>query len=258
MDKRNSSEPGDMPLASVLKSMTRRDFLKLGGIGSLGILIPQLLPVQVVAASPQTTGNAVTPMLAPAPPEANAKGMVVAIPSRCTGCRRCEIACSSFNDGKVSSTISRIKVNRNYQFGPQGAQLGYWRGEGQYGNFLLIQDTCRQCAHPIPCATVCPNGAIEVTGPANARVVNTSKCTGCRLCQAACPWAMMSFDEQLNKSTKCHLCNGSPECVKACPTNALQYVPWTDKSRDIPVRWTVPASISIPANVASTCNACHK
>ena len=257
MNKQNG-EGVEKVLRALRDPISRRDFLKVGGIGSLGVLIPQIMAVQVVAASAPATTGAESPDSAAAAPEANAKGMVIAIPSRCTGCRRCEIACSSFNDGKVSSTISRIKVNRNYQFGPKGAQLGYWRGEGQYGNFLLIQDTCRQCAHPIPCATVCPNGAIEVTGPANARVVNTSKCTGCRLCQAACPWAMMSFDEQLNKSTKCHLCNGSPECVKACPSNALQYVPWTDKSKDMPVRWTVPASISTPPNVASTCNVCHK
>jgi Fe-S-cluster-containing hydrogenase component 2 len=69
---------------------------------------------------------------------------------------------------------------------------------------------------------------------------------------------MTSFDEQLKKATKCHLCNGDPECVKACPNSALKYIPWEDRTKDVPVRWTVPGYVSMPANVASTCGACHK
>lgn len=257
MDKKNE-EGIESILSTVRKPISRRDFLKVGGIGSLGVLIPQIVAVQVVAASSPATTRSPSHKTALEPPEANAKGMVIAIPSRCTGCRRCEIACSSFNDGKVSPTISRVKVSRNLNFGQQGAQLGFWRGNGHFGNFLVVQDTCRQCAHPIPCALACPNQAIQVVPPVNARVVNVDKCTGCRQCQAACPWGMTSFDEQLNKATKCTLCGGDPECVKACPTSALQYVPWQEKSRDIPQRWVVPAYLSTPPNTASTCTVCHK
>ncbi len=255
--------PPNSPLSAILKPISRRDFLRAGGIGTLGILIPQIVCVPVAAAAVQTIGEATAPGLAAPdaaplqPPEANAKGMVIAEPTRCTGCRRCELACTEFNDGKAQPSIARVKVGRNLNFGPQGAQLGFWRGDGQFGNFRVVQDTCRQCGHPIPCASVCPAGAIEVTPPTNARVVNVSKCIGCRQCQAACPWGMTSFDEALQKATKCTLCNGSPECVKACPTGALQYVPWEDKSRDIPVRWTVPAYLSTPPSVAGTCSACH-
>ncbi len=259
MSDRNDNESVEKPQNGILDSLSgavqkpisRRQFLVVGGVGTLGVLIPQLIGVQIVAASPSAAGTT-----DPFPP--NAKGMIVGIPSRCTGCNRCEIACTSFNDGKNQSAISRVKVSRNINFGPQGAQKGFWRGEGQFGNFLVTQDACRQCAHPVPCQLVCPNGAIEVVPPTNARVVNVDKCTGCRMCQAACPWGMTSFDEALKKATKCTLCNGSPECVKACPTGALQYVPWQDKSKDVPVRWVVPASISIPADVASSCGTCHK
>ena len=259
MNRRNGDGAGDTsPLDMLRQSISRREFLKVGGVGTLGILIPQIVCVPIAAAATQPNNESATLALAPAPPEANAKGMVIAQPSRCTGCNRCELACTMFNDGKAQPAIARIKVARNLNFGPQGAQLGFWRGEGMYGNFRVIQDTCRQCAHPIPCASACPNGAIEVVAPTNARIVNVSKCTGCRQCQVACPWGMTSFDEVLQKATKCTLCNGSPECVKACATGALQYVPWQEKSRDIPVRWTVPAYLSTPPNVAGTCNACHK
>ena len=254
MNSKNEDSVAGTPQANLPDSivdalrgpLSRRDFLKLSGLSAVGLVIPQIICVPVAAAAPLT------------PPEANAKFMVIAQPSRCTGCNRCELACSSFNEGKAQPAISRVKVSRNLNFGPEGAQAGMWRGMGQFGNFRVIQDTCRQCAHPIPCASACPNAAIQVVPPTNARVVNVDKCTGCRQCQAACPWGMTAFDEAINKATKCHLCNGSPECVKACPTGALQYVAWQDRGRDIPQRWVVPAYLSTPASVAGTCNVCHK
>ncbi len=245
--------------------ITRREFLRKsavlsGAVVGGGILVgcgaaatPTSVPtvIPTAAAAAQTTGARQIIM-------ANAKGMVIAEPSRCTGCRRCELACTEFNEGRSQPALSRIKVARNANFGSRGAQLGFWRGEGLYGNFRIVQDTCRQCAHPVPCELACPQGAIEAVAPTNARVVNVDKCTGCRACQAACPWGMTSFDDQLKKATKCHLCNGDPECVKACPASALKYVPWEARSEDIPQRWVVPAYISTPADVQNSCVQCHK
>lgn len=242
------------PLSVIYKPISRRRFLGVAGaasVGTLGLLLPEFVRAHIVTASPATAGTT-----NPFPP--NAKGMVIAEPTRCTGCRRCELACTEYNDGKAQPSLARIKVARNMYFGSQGAQLGYARGQGLYGNFLVVQDTCRQCAHPVPCQLACPNGAIDAVPPVNARVVNVDKCTGCRMCQDACPWAMTTFDEELKKASKCTLCNGDPECVKACPTGALQYVPWEAKSKDVPTRWVVPAYISTPPDVAASCGQCHK
>ena len=188
---------------------------------------------------------------------ANATGMVIGHPTRCVGCRRCELACTEFNDGKSSPTTARVKVGRNYNFGPQGGEWGFQRQEGAWGNHKMIQDTCRQCPHPVPCQLVCPVGAIEIVPPVNARVVNEDKCIGCRLCQRACPWEMTSFDEEKQKSTKCHLCAGEPKCVEACPAGALQYVPWRDMTKIIPSRFVVPAYVNSPEGVQKTCVQCH-
>lgn len=49
-----------------------------------------------------------------------AEGLVIDDPTKCVGCRRGEMACSEFNDGKAPPTISRIKINRNLNFGPRG------------------------------------------------------------------------------------------------------------------------------------------
>ncbi len=102
----------------------------------------------------------------------------------------------------------------------------------------------------------CPYGAIEIAATTNARVVNQDKCRGCKTCQGACPWAMTTFDTEANKASKCHLCGGDPQCVKACPTGALQYVPWADRTKEVPARF-IPVSMQLPDDVKSTCAKCH-
>jgi len=184
-----------------------------------------------------------------------ATSLIVQDPSRCVGCRRCELACSEFNDGKAQPAVARIKVARNFNFGPSGSPTDLWKGEGKFGNHRIVQDTCLQCPHPVPCRLHCPYDAIEATGPDNARVINKEKCQGCKTCQGACPWGMPSFDQETNKATKCHLCDGSPECVRACPTGALQQIAWFDRTKIIPQRFDVYPEY--PEGVGSTCSECH-
>lgn len=183
-----------------------------------------------------------------------ANGLVIADSTRCVGCLRCELACTEFNDGKASPTIARIKVRRNLNFGPKGLRNGQ-RGQGNWGNGLIVQDLCKQCPHPVPCATACPNDAIVVSPPTNARVVDPDKCIGCKMCQRACPWEMMSFDTDTNKATKCFLCNGNPKCVEACPAGALTYIAWRDVTAEVPPR-VVPTAIVSPEKTQS-CMECH-
>lgn len=185
----------------------------------------------------------------------NAEGLIVADPTRCTGCKRCELACTEYNDGKAQPSLARIKVSRNYNFGPKGQQAGFNRSMGEFGNFRLVQDTCKQCPHPVPCATACPHDAIVLDERTKARVVDVAKCQGCKICQRACPWEMMAFDSETNKATKCFLCQGKPQCVEACPTQALLYVSWRDLTRAVPVRQA--GLVAANDFEAAGCNSCH-
>lgn len=238
------------------KTITRRDFNKAMGVAGLGAIAFQL-----------GCGSSTQSVAPRQVYVANALGMVVADPVACAGCRRCEVACTGFNNGKAQPSISNVKVNRNLLYGAKSISSGL-RGDGIYGNFRVIQDTCRQCPHPVPCQLACPHDAIEVKAPTNARVVNTDKCKGCGICVDACPWEMTALDGPANaantKSHKCTLCFDSlaagqerPNCVEACITGALQYVPWTDRTAEVPPRHVVPAGIELAADVQATCKQCH-
>jgi len=140
-------------------------------------------------------------------------------------------------------------------FGPKGLYDGQVR-QGNWGNGVIVQDFCKQCPHPVPCANACPNDAIVLNPTTNARVVDPEKCVGCRMCQRACPWEMISFDEEANRATKCFLCDGTPKCVEACPAEALTYVAWRDMTDKVPPRVT-PTAVMAPEKAAA-CNDCHK
>jgi Fe-S-cluster-containing hydrogenase component 2 len=233
--------------------VTRREFLQYSGVAGMGVATFYLVGCGSSSTSDSTTPRQVF--------VANSQGMIVAEPTLCVGCRRCEAACVAYNQGKAQPAISNVKVNRNYLFGVTGIQQGFVRGDGIYGDFRIVQDACRQCPHPVPCQLACPHGAIEVVPPVDARVVNIDKCVGCGICVMACPWAMTSLDGPVNgantKANKCHLCKGNPECVPACPAGALKYVAWEDRTKVVPPRQIVPASIQLAADVKDTCNKCH-
>jgi Fe-S-cluster-containing hydrogenase component 2 len=224
---------------NVNPSFSRREFLLVSGVTVVGI---SALGAKAAKKTPLIIMD-------------QAEGIVIADPTKCVGCRRCELACTEFNEGKAAPSMARIKVARNANFGPKGVYAGL-RGQGNWGDGLIVQDFCKQCPHPVPCATACPNDAIVMEPKTKARMVDSKKCVGCQLCQKACPWEMMSFDPDTNKATKCFLCNGKPKCVEACPAAALAYAAWTDLTDKTPVR--TASTAPIPPEKASACIECHK
>jgi Fe-S-cluster-containing dehydrogenase component len=218
---------------------SRRQTLKWGGMSIIGLSV----------LGPVFAQGATAPLII----MEQAEGLVVADTAKCVGCGRCELACTEFNDGKAAPSLSRIKVDRNLNFGPAGVPA--WReGQGNWGDGLIVQDLCKQCPHPVPCANICPEDAIVVSSEGKARVVDLGKCTGCKVCLKVCPWEMISFDPESQKATKCHLCGGKPKCVEACPAGSLSYVGWQDLTDKVPARINAAA---LPPERSLSCAACH-
>jgi len=125
------------------------------------------------------------------------------IPERCTGCLRCELACSQEHTGAYAPAKSVIKITP-------------LEGHTSYAPY-----TCVQCAEGW-CMTACPVDAIRING-VGAKAVMAEQCVGCKLCTIACPFGTMFMDLDAKKAIKCDLCDGHPACVSACPTAAIEY-----------------------------------
>jgi len=237
-EKRKVPETGNN-LSGLNPLCSRRQTLKWGGMSIVGLSV----------LGPVLARGATAPLII----MEQAEGLVVADTALCVGCGRCELACTEFNDGKASPSLSRIKVDRNLNYGPAGVPA--WRErEGNWGDGLIVQDLCKQCPHPVPCANSCPEDAIVADPAGKTRVVDLEKCNGCKVCLKACPWEMISFDPETQKATKCHLCGGKPKCVEACPAGSLSFVNWRDLTGEVPPRI---ATAVLPSERALSCQVCH-
>ena len=125
-------------------------------------------------------------------------------PQRCTGCMRCEIACSYEQSGVFQPAKSVIRIS------PFEAHTSY------------APYTCTQCDEAW-CMVACPVNAITISA-VGAKVILDDLCVGCKLCTIACPYGTMFYDPESAKATKCNLCGGDPACASACPTQAIEYV----------------------------------
>lgn len=83
---------------------------------------------------------------------------------------------------------------------------------------------CHHCDNPY-CMNICPVDAISKDEKTGIVKTNFLKCIGCGSCNLACPMSVPHRDPELRVAVKCDLCDGDPECVKACPTQAIQFVP---------------------------------
>ena len=115
---------------------------------------------------------------------------------RCSGCRRCMIACSLHHEGKVWPAASRIRV------------------------FMLVPGVeiphlCAQC-DDYPCVKSCPVDALAVSDKTSAVLVDKEKCISCGKCVDACPGQVPFMHPESKKALICDLCDGDPECVKTC------------------------------------------
>jgi Fe-S-cluster-containing hydrogenase component 2 len=115
---------------------------------------------------------------------------------KCSGCRRCELACSIHHEDWMWPEASRVRVFMPFP----GTEVPH---------------LCAQC-DDYPCVSSCPVEALSVDEDTSAVIVDKEKCTSCSLCIKACPGEIPFLHPGDNKATICDLCGGDPECVKVC------------------------------------------
>lgn len=130
--------------------------------------------------------------------------MLLVTPSRCTGCRTCELACSFAHGGPGRLAIARVKV---YDLSPE----------------RHVPMLCLQCSEAA-CVRVCPTGALTRNEATGAVELDKERCVRCRLCVVACPFGNLHVDPGGGEVVKCDLCGGDPACARFCPAHALEFV----------------------------------
>lgn len=169
--------------------------------------------------------------------------------NRCIGCHTCSLACKMQNNIPDGMLWNRV-LTENCDV-VDGA-------EGTYPNLkrTYLPLACQHCQNA-PCQKVCPTGATYTD--ATGRVeINYSKCIGCRMCAAACPYNARVFNwsegsritgfEYGDASVKarpkgvmekCTMCTPrvtkglEPMCVAACPTRARVFGDLDDPESEI-------------------------
>ncbi|MHA1722735.1 MAG: 4Fe-4S dicluster domain-containing protein [Candidatus Baldrarchaeia archaeon] len=134
------------------------------------------------------------------------KKTIVFDPSKCAGCKYCEMWCSFTHEGVFSPLLSRITVVKDDKIG------------------LDYPIVCRGC-DPAPCTKVCPSNALT-RNEYGAIIVIDENCTGCGRCVEACPFGAIKMHPLKIKPLICDLCGDKePVCVSKCPTNAIRLYP---------------------------------
>lgn len=120
---------------------------------------------------------------------------------KCTGCRRCEVACSMFHYNSTARGQARIKVVKLEAIGIDAPVF------------------CVSCAEK-SCVKGCPSDALTVR-PDGTIAVNEKVCDGCEVCLVCCP--VGACDIVAGFPTFCDLCGGKEmtSCVEACNIGAL-------------------------------------
>jgi Fe-S-cluster-containing dehydrogenase component len=125
-------------------------------------------------------------------------------PERCTGCRRCEEACSVRHKGKADA------------LGSSSLRVVHHPAQN---SFLLL--SCFQCKDA-PCTAVCPQEVLRQEREYGPLTIDQARCATCACCAMACPFEILHLNENYKITGMCDLCSGAPECVKCCPAGALE------------------------------------
>jgi formate dehydrogenase iron-sulfur subunit len=144
---------------------------------------------------------------------------------RCSGCRRCVVACLEAHGAAGDRKDLRAAAKRTTDLDPGNFTTVVKRGG------TWVRNMCRHCVSP-SCASACPVGALRKS-PLGPVTYDEGRCIGCRYCLLACPFNVPRYEwgSANPRLRKCDMCaervekGGMPACAAACPEGATLFGP---------------------------------
>lgn len=134
---------------------------------------------------------------------------------KCDGCKNCSLACMQAHRQESGSIYTLdltdpLNESRNNIV------------KDSSGNYRPI--FCRHCDNP-ECVMSCMSGALTKNLETGHVMYEESRCGSCFMCVMNCPYGVLKPDRVTRtKVVKCDFCiqdNNEPNCVKACPNQAI-------------------------------------
>lgn len=145
--------------------------------------------------------------------------------AKCVGCFNCMIACKDEHVGNswLPYTEGQQKHDENW-INPSKHE----RGTAPFTEVSYLTKLCQHCKDA-PCEKECPDAVKR--RPDGIVLLDVQKAKGNQALIKACPYGMISWNEELKTAQKCTMCahlldSGwkEPRCVQACPLRALNIV----------------------------------
>ena len=149
---------------------------------------------------------------------------------KCVGCFNCMVACKDEHVGNswLPYTDEQQKHDQKW-INPEKHE----RGKAPFTEMFFVTKPCQHCGNA-PCAIEAPDAVTR--RPDGVVMLNTEKAKGNKELINACPYGMISWNEERQTAQKCTMCahlldDGwqEPRCVQACPLRALSLVKCDDE-----------------------------
>jgi len=190
------------------KEISRRDFLKYGGLGVAAAMVPVVTSGLVNADS----GDAIL--------EGKRLAMVIDL-QKCVGCGACVIGCKNENNVKDGiAWASRIV-----------------RTSGKFPNvkYEYTPTLCNHCWNA-PCVAGCPTAAMHKAG-GGITMHDPDRCIGCRYCIINCPYGVIHFNDEEEHpfwSDETHAIeDGTPSAAEVVEKVNGREIPYYNPAREL-------------------------
>lgn len=128
----------------------------------------------------------------------------------------------------------------------------FYKDVGEYPKVarMFLPMSCQHC-EDAPCLKACPTGAIS-KGVGGSVIIDYSTCDGSGDCVNACPYGAIYMDPQKDQAVKCHNCyhrleaDMQPACASTCPADAIYFGDMNDPESPVSQAMSKAKEIDLP------------